>query len=117
MADIRFEFDFDTLARINPNIKKIKKDLSEKEQDAIVWFTGSHVWSTFQDDEGFDVKVYESSGGDSYIVIVFDAPKMTAAQKNELIRKESQYALDHVLNDWDGDEDEDDYEDDEDDED
>ena len=100
MAEIRFEFDFNDLARINPNIKKAAKSLSNKERDAVVWFTGSHVWSTFQDDKGYDVDVYESGRGDSFVVTVFDAPKMTAAQKKALIRQESQYALDHVLTDW-----------------
>jgi hypothetical protein len=112
MAEIRFEFDFDDLARINPNIKKAAKSLSNKERDAVVWFTGSHVWSTFQDDKGYDVDVYESGRGDSFVVTVFDAPKMTAAQKKALIRQESQYALDHVLTDWrnENEDDEDEYE-------
>jgi hypothetical protein len=100
MAEIRFEFDFNDLARINPNIKKATKSLSNKERDAVVWFTGSHVQSTVEDDKGYDVKVYESGRGDSFVVIVFDAPKMTEAQKKALIRQESQYALDHVLTDW-----------------
>jgi hypothetical protein len=98
-SEARFEFDFLDLARLNPNIQSVKKSLTSKQKQEIVYFTGSHLQSDFEDEKGYDVKVYENSDrGDSFVLIVFDAPAMSEAQKQALLVDASQDALDHVVN-------------------
>ena len=94
----RFEFDFNDLARLNPDIQAVKKTLKSAQKADIVYFTGSQLQSHFEDELGLPVQVYENSGASgSFVVIVFDAPVMSKAKKESLLLTESQYALDHDL--------------------